>query len=57
VGTEDGIIIGGQLVCTDDDSFCFEQDTIQEAMDWLKVKQWDVSDHLVRELRAVFATS
>jgi hypothetical protein len=29
VGTEDGIIIGGQLLCSDDDSFCFEQDTIQ----------------------------
>ena len=57
VGTDDGIIVGGQLLCSDDGPFCFEQDKIQDAIDWLKVRQWDMSDQLVSELRAVFAST
>ncbi|MGJ4901883.1 hypothetical protein ACQR0V_09955 [Bradyrhizobium sp. HKCCYLS2058] len=54
IGVEDGIIIGGALVCYND-SISFTKQTLPDAISWLD-DYWHSSDELVGELaRAVGA--
>jgi hypothetical protein len=57
VGVEDGIIIGGDLVCRyDTDSFQFTKQTLPDAISWLG-DNWKSSDRLLRKLAIAIGAS
>jgi hypothetical protein len=51
VGVEGGIIIGGELICDNDEKrFTFTQATLRDAINWLKAQRWQMSEQMVEEL-------
>jgi hypothetical protein len=51
VGVEGGIIIGGELICDNDEKrFTFTQATLGDAISWLKAQRWQMSEQMVEEL-------
>jgi hypothetical protein len=51
VGVEGGIIIGGELICDNDEKrFTFTQATLGDAINWLKAQRWQMSEQMVEQL-------
>ena len=56
VGVDDGIIVGGDLTCSnDDDLFFFTKNSLPDAIGWLASKGWESGDGLVAELAKAVA--
>ena len=51
VGVEGGIIIGGELICDNNEKrFTFTQATLADAISWLEAQRWKASEQTLEEL-------
>jgi hypothetical protein len=51
VGVEGGLIIGGELICDNDEKrFTFTQATLADAISWLEAERWKASEQMLEEL-------
>ena len=51
VGVEGGIIIGGELICDNNEKrFTFTQATLSDAISWLEAQRWKASEQMLEEL-------
>jgi hypothetical protein len=51
IGVEGGLIIGGQLICDNDERrFAFTQATLSDAISWLEAERWKASEQMLEEL-------
>jgi hypothetical protein len=58
IGVEDGMIIGGDLKCHNDEHmFRFTKQTLPDAINWLDTNRWGSSDELLGELAIAVGAS